>query len=214
MSKPDFQEVERRLRDGDKKSLEHRTGRYLEILKACGEQRIMGFYPAIGSPEGSDKKSLRLQALEQYTQSMWYDAFGCYVHGSYPACVLLAASSLEGALKYKLHQVIEDKKPIRKYLTLDGCIKKSMAASILPNDRNHRITTAACRVQRMRDDLIHANKERWRPEIALYGTPREHEVTGLPGDMQIIEEYKTGARISLVYTGRVFGYLFPTARHG
>jgi len=212
MSKPDFQEVERRLRDGDKKSLEHRTGRYLEILKACGEQRIMGFYPAIGSPEGSDKKSLRLQALEQYTQSMWYDAFGCYVHGSYPACVLLAASSLEGALKYKLHQVIEDKKTISKYLTLYRCIKRSMVEGILPNDRNHRITTAARRVQQMRDGLVHANRERRRPEIALYGTPREHEVTGLPGEMQIIEEYKTGARRSLVHTGRVLGYLFPKVK--
>lgn len=214
MSKPDFQEIKRRLQDGDKRSLEHRTERYLEILKACGEKRIMGFYPAIESPESSDENSLRLQALEQYTQSMWWDAFGCYVHGSYHACVLLAASSLEGALKYKLHEVTKDKKTITRYLTLDRCIKRSMAEGILPNDKNHRITTAARRVQRMRDALAHANRERWRPAIALYGTPREHEVIGLPGEVQIIEEYKRGARMSLVHTGRVLGYLFPKARHG
>ena len=212
MTKLDFEEVKRRLRDGDRMSLEHRTERYLEILKACGEERIMGFYPAIGSPEGDDKKSLRLQALEQYTQSMWWDAFWCYIYGSYPACVLLAASSLEGALKYKLHLVIKDEKTISKYLTLDRCIKRSMAEGILPNDKNHRITKAVSRVQRMRDALVHANRERWRPEAALYGTPREHEVTGSPRDMQIIEEYKRGARTSLVHTGRVLGYLFPKVR--
>ena len=211
MSKPCFEEVRHRLRDGDQMSLELRTERYLEILKACGEERIMGFYPAIESPEGDDKPSRRLQALELYMQSMWYDAFWCYVHGSYPACVLLAASSLEGALKYKLYQVIKDGK-IRKYLTLDRCIKRSMAKGILPSDKNHRIIRAASRVQRIRDGLVHSNRERWHPEIALYGTPREHEVTGSPKDVQIIEEYKKGARMSLVHTGRVIGYLFPKAR--
>jgi hypothetical protein len=145
---------------------------------------------------------------------MWYESLWCYVHGSYPACIALAASSLEGALKYKMFEVIKDGKTTSKYLTLDRCIKRSKTEGILPNDNSHRITRAACRVKTMRDGLMHANRERWYPEIALYGTPREHEVMEASKGMQVIEEYKKGARMSLVHTKRVLGYLFPKVKRG
>jgi hypothetical protein len=213
MSNLNFEEVRRKLQRGDEMSLEARTQRYLEISRVCGEYRMIGFYPKIEPPEGDDKTSRRLQALEQYVQNMWNDAFWSYIHGSYPACVLLAASSLEGALKYKLFEVIRDEKTISKYLTLDKCIKRSVSEGILPNDKHHRIVKAASRVQKMRVGLIHANRERWHPEVVLYGTPREHEVIGTP-DMRFVKEYKRGARMSLVHTGRVLSYLFPQAMHG
>ena len=88
MSTCSFEDVKRRLRKGDEQSLKHRTERYLEILKACGEARTMGFYPPIESPEGYDKTSRILQALEHYVQSMWHDACWCYIYGSYPPALL------------------------------------------------------------------------------------------------------------------------------
>ena len=61
---------------------------------------------------------------------------------------------------------------------------------------------------------MHANRERWRPEFVLDGTPREHEVTPIDTSMQVIEEYRKGAKMSLIHTGRVLGYLFPKVKHG
>ncbi|AMU85984.1 hypothetical protein Dm11a5_0153 [Dehalococcoides mccartyi] len=206
-----FGEISDKLKRGDEISLKSRTQRYLELSRVCGEYRMIGFYPKIESPDGDDVTSQRFQALEQYIQSMWNDAFWSYIHGSFPACILLAASALEGALKYRLFEVIGDERAISKYLTLDKCIKRSMNENILPNDKKHRIVRAASRVQKMRDGLIHANRERWQPEIVLFGTPREHEVTGSP-DMRFIREYKTGARMGLIHTGRVLGHLFPQSR--
>jgi len=50
MSGLNIKEIKAKLKRGDEMSLDSRTQRYLDIMKFCGEYRMMGFYPNIEAP--------------------------------------------------------------------------------------------------------------------------------------------------------------------
>lgn len=223
-----LEELKKRLRDMDEYHLEERA----ERLREVGGPGVGGleprYYPHFITQAGTEKE-MKLLALEDSISKLWNEATMCYVDGQFRACIVLCAALLEAALKFEF-----ERRGINypERYTLGQCIKKSRKEPyILPGNKNDPITEAAIKVNDYRNDVIHANIERSRPEGLLDGSGPEHEVKpvrdasryikngAIAGNgetiafgqrgLSIIYFYKTTARDTLGGTEQILKFLYP-----
>ena len=62
-------------------------------------------------------------------------------------------------------------------------------------------------MNRLRNDIIHANKERRDPDGALSSDGPEHEIINLGHGMQSVVEFQPGARVALNDSRTLLVYL-------
>jgi len=105
-------------------------------------------------------------ALETSIPRTWEEAAWCYVYGLYRACILLAATLLEIAIKYELYR-----KEQSTSTTLGPLIQKCGKIGILAEP----MISLAKSINLRRNDVIHANIQTHRAESLLYHTGEEHE---------------------------------------
>jgi hypothetical protein len=223
-----LEDLKDRLKWMDEYHLEERA----ERLKEIGGPGVGGLEPRY-SPhfitQADTEKEKELMALQDSISKLWNEAAMCYVNGQFRACIVLFATLLEAALKYELERRNID---FPERFTLGQCIERCGKHHILPKDEKDRVTAAAIKVNNYRNDVVHANIERYRPESLLGETGPEHEVKpvrdpsryikdgALTGDgesillgrggLSIIYWYKAAARNTLECTTEVLKFLYPS----
>lgn len=221
-----FKDLKKRLQWMDEYHLDERAERLQEI----GGPGVGGLEPRY-SPHfitrAETEKEMKLLALEGSISRLWSEAATCYVDGQFRACIVLLATLLEAALKYELQRRDAE---FSKQFTLGLCINKCRKHGILPEDENNPVTAALLKVNEYRNDVAHANIERYRPDTLLDGTGPEHEVRRVPdaskyikngaltgdgetlsfgrGGLSIIYHYKTAAKRTLECTENVLRFLY------
>ena len=221
-----FEDLKKRLQWMDEYHLDERAERLQEI----GGPGVGGLEPRY-SPhfitQAETEKEMKLLALQGSIFGLWNEAAMCYVDGQFRACIVLLATLVEAALKYELQR--RDVKFVKR-LPLGKCIDKCKEYSILPEDENSAVTTALRKVNEHRNDVVHANIERDRPDSLLNATGPEHEVRrvrdaskyikngAITGDgetisfgrggLNIIYRYKTAAKRTLECTESVLRFLY------
>jgi len=223
-----FEGLKDRLKRMDEYHLEERA----ERLKEIGGLGVGGLEPQY-SPRfitlADTEEEMELMALQDSIFKLWNEATMCYVNGQFRACIVLFATLLEAALKYEL-----ERRNINfpERFTLGQCIEKCGKHHILLSKENDPITAAAIKVNKYRNDVVHANIERYRPETLLGQKGPEHEVKpvrdpcryikdgALTGDgetivfggegLSVIYWYKAAAKNTLECTKEVLKYLYPS----
>jgi hypothetical protein len=223
------EELKKTLRWMDEYHLDERAERLQEI----GGLGVGGLEPRY-SPHfirrAETEKETMLLALQDSIFKLWNEAAMCYVDGQFRACIVLLAMLLEAALKYELQR--QDVK-FSKLLTLGQCIKKCKECGILSEDEDSPVIAALLKANENRNDVVHANIERDRPNSLLDATGPEHEVRrvrnasryikngAITGDgdtisfgregLNIIYRYKTVAKGTLECAETVLRFLYPLA---
>lgn len=224
-----LEDLKDRIKWMDKYHLEERAARLQEI----GGPGVGGLEPRY-SPhlitQADTEKGKGLMALQDSISKLWNEAAMCYVNGQFRACIVLFATLLEAALKYELERGNID---FPERFTLRQCIDKCKKHHILPRDEKGDVTAAAIKVNNERNDVVHANIERHRPESLLGEKGPEHQVESvrdpyryikdgaLTGDgetillgeegLGIIYWYKAAAKNTLECTKEVMKFLYPSA---
>lgn len=224
-----LEDLKKRLQWMDEYHLEERA----ERLKEIGGPGIGGLelrYSPHFITQAETEKDMKLVALQESISKLWNEAVMCYVNGQFRACVVLFATLLEAALKYELEKQHID---FPERFTLGPCIGRCRKHHILPENENDPATGAAIKVNDYRNDVVHANIERQRPESLLGEKGPEHEVRlvrdpsryikngALTGDgetillgrgsLSIIYWYKAAAKNTLECTKEVLKFLYPAA---
>jgi hypothetical protein len=157
-------------RDRLMKSVKYYIDDWARRLEEVGGPGVGGtelaFRPQLTSPVGTHDEYVR-SALETSIPATWEEAAWCYVYGRFSACIVLAAVLLEIALKYELL-----KRGLPTSLTLGRIIQRASDANILPIN----LISKANSVNRRRNDIVHANIQKDRPESLLHHTGDEHEI--------------------------------------
>lgn len=218
-----YENLKKRLRDMH----EYHLREYAERLEEVGGPGVGGTEPrhyphSVVTAETQDE--LKLIALQQSVCRHWSEATWCYVYGQFRACITLMAALLEATLKLEFEErgIEYD----HKRASLGKCIEK--ADGFLPPE----VAEAAYRVSNARNDVVHANIERQRPESILHHTGPEHEVRPIrdisrnieggciTGDGETIEWsrgqgwrriylYKHAAKETIENTARILKFLYP-----
>lgn len=222
-----LEDLKNRLRWMDEYHLEERA----ERLKEIGGPGVGGLelrYSPHFITRASTEKEMKLVALQDSIFRLWSEATMCYVNGQFRACIVLLATLLEAALKYELQRRDVD---FPERLTLGPCIEKCRKHRILPVDEKNPVIDALLKVNGCRNDVVHANIERGRPESLLVEKGPEHEVRRVRdaskyikdgaitgngetisfgrGGLSIIYWYKAAAKNTLECTERVLKFLYP-----
>lgn len=224
-----LEKLKKILLEMDEYHLEERA----ERLKEIGGPGVGGLEPQY-SPHfitrAETEKEMKLMALQDSISKLWSEAAMCYVNGQFRACIVLFATLLEAALKHELERRNID---FPERFTLGPCIERCRQRHILPENESDRVTAAAIKVNNYRNDVVHANIERQRPESLLGEKGPEHEVRpvrdrsryikngALTGDgetfllgregFSIIYWYKAAAKNTLEYTKEVLKFLYPAS---
>jgi len=224
-----LEDLKNRLQWMDDYHLEERA----ERLKEIGGPGVGGLEPRY-SPHfvtrAETEKEMKLMALQDSISKLWNEAAMCYVNGQFRACIVLFATLLEAALKYELERWNID---FPEQFTLGRCIVRCRKHHVLPESQKDRVTAAAIKVNDCRNDVVHANIERHRPESLLGEKGPEHEVRpvrdrsryikdgALTGDgetfllgregFSIIYWYKAAAKNTLECTKEVLKFLYPAS---
>jgi len=215
------------LRSMDEHQLKERAERLKEIEGPGGGGTEPRYYPYFIT-QANTEKELRLMVLQDSIFDLWNEAAMCYVDGQFRACIVLIATLLEATLKYELERQGID---FPELLTLGGCIDRCSRRHVLPEDETNPVTRAALKVNECRNDILHANIERHRPQSLFITDGPEHEVRPLrdpsryirdgaltgdgetisfgQGGLSIVYRYKAAAKNTLTDTEEVLKYLYP-----
>lgn len=170
-----LEDFKQRLRETDNYHLEERAKRLEEIGGPGVGGLELRYSPSfIKSGElvdEEDEKKMTVLALQDSIHERWCEATSCYVNGHFRSCVIILASLVETSLKLEL----EWKDIPYGEITLGGCIKLCMEKGILPNGENASIIHSLKRINKSRNDVIHANIERRAPASLIHYTGNEHE---------------------------------------
>jgi hypothetical protein len=198
-----IREILKNLRTGDRITVRDRAERWQELGR-LGLGPLWNIYPRFQSYDQNHSTPV-LEALEEYAQDLWLEALWCYIDASFLACIATSSFALEATFK----RVMESRNV--DYGEGDGlgrCIAKCQDSHILPKDNDNMVIVAAKEVNRARNNIVHANIPRVRPESILYSEGTEHEViVGDSGLTQTIEQFKNLARDTLVNTKKVLDFL-------
>ena len=222
-----LEDLKNTLRWMDEYHLEERAERFKEVGGPGVGGLELRYSPHFITEAGTEKE-MKLMALQESIFDLWSEAAMCYVDGQFRACIVLLATLLEAALKYELERQGID---FPERLTLGGCIDKCRKGRILPENETNPVTRAALKVNECRNDVVHANIERRRPESLLGATGPEHEVRpvrdpsryirdgALTGDgeaisfgqggLRIVYRYKAAAKNTLTCAEEVLKSLYP-----
>lgn len=222
-----LQELKKILLGMDEYHLEERAER-LEEIGGPGVGGLELRYCPHFITRAETEKDMTLMALQDSISDLWNEATMCYIDGRFRACVVLVAALLETALKFELERRCID---YPEQLTLGPCIGLCKKHGILPKTEDDPVTEAALKVNRFRNDVVHANIQRRRPASLLGQKGPEHEVKRVrdpskyikggaitgngetislgPGGLSIVYWYKTAAKNALELTGQVFKSLYP-----
>jgi hypothetical protein len=162
-------ELKKRLRDIHEYHIEE----YAERLEEIGGPGVGGTEPRYNPhliTEAETSNELKMMALQDSIFRLWNEATWCYVYGHFRACIALMAILLEATLKLEFEN--RDIEYEEERATLGTCIRIGEARGILPRE----ITEVAYRINDRRNDVMHANIERQKPESILNHTGSEHEV--------------------------------------
>ena len=206
---------------------EYHIDEYVARLQEIGGPGVGGTEPrhhphAVTKAETEDE--LKMIALQQSVSTLWSEASWCYVYGQFRACIALMAALLEATLKLQFEQ--RSIEYDRERTTLGKCVDK--ASTFLPAE----IVEAAERVNHARNDVVHANIERTRPESLFHPLGPEHEVqsvedlsrnikdAAITGDGELLTWssergwervflYKHAARETIENAERILSFLCP-----
>lgn len=144
-------------------------------------------------------------ALAWHVDDMWHEACWCYVWGMFRGCIVLAVGAVEAGLKYRLREAgrLEDE----ENATFGTCIGKAQRCGVLPTQQRNAVTRAACELNVLRNNIIHANKARRNPESALSSEGSEHDRIEMGYGLCLIHEFRLGARDALKDSRAVLVYL-------
>lgn len=223
-----LEDLKKRLRCMDEYHLEERA----ERLKEIGGPGVGGLelkYSPHFLKRAAAKEEMKLLALQDSISRLWSEAAMCYVNGQFRASIVLFATLLEATLKYELqrHNI-----GFPERFTLGSCIEECRKHHILPLQKDDPVTSASLRVNEYRNDVVHANIERRRPESLFNETGPEHEVRpvrdaskyikdgAISGDgetisfgragLSIIYWHKAAAKNTLRCTEEVLKFLYPS----
>lgn len=214
--------LKKRLRDIHEYHIEE----YAERLEETGGPGVGGTEPRYhpgSTTKAETSEELKMIALKNSVSRLWNEATWCYVYGQFGACIALMATLLEATLKFE-----SEKRGIEYHqdkATLGTCIGK--AQDFLPE----KIAEIAVGINDRRNDVVHANIERKRPESLSHPLGLEHEVQpiedisrniaggGITGDgetivwsrgkaWQRIYLYKSAARQTIENTQTILKFLY------
>ena len=217
------EDLKQRLRDMH----EYHIDEYVERLYEIGGPGVGGTEPRHhphSVTRAETERELKMVALQQSVSTLWCEASWCYVYGQFRACIALMATVLEAALKLELEQ--RGTEYDQERTTLGKCIEKARA--FLPAE----IVELAQRINNTRNDVVHANIERTRPESVFHPLGAEHEVQsledisrnikdgGIAGDGELlvwssekgwerVYLYKRAARETIENAERILSFLCP-----
>jgi HEPN domain-containing protein len=181
-----FSRIRAELESRDATDIESRAQRWQELedlLSWDGE--LWQLYPDLSVGDRHSDSQV-LQALEECSRDLWYQALNCYISGYYYACIASCAFCLEASLKYKLICISPR---YNRRASLLEVIRDCRRESVIPNN-DDPVTLAAERVNESRNDIVHANFPRERPDSIIYAEETElHEITGGPM-IQSVELFK------------------------
>lgn len=221
------EDLKKTLRWMDEYHLEERA----ERLKDIGGSGVGGLEPQYWPnfiTRAETEKEMKLMALEDSIFMLWSEAAMCYVNGEFRACIVLFATLVEAALKFELERKGID---YPERFTLGECVGRCRQHRILPENVDDAVTEAALKVNDYRNDVVHANIERRRPESLLIGEGPEHEVKPVQdvsryikhgaitgdgetisfgrGGLSILYRYKVAAKNTLECTEKLLKFLYP-----
>ncbi len=193
-------ELLKSIRQADRRHIERRANRILELRQLLNVESIWEPYPTLYVDNGSQNLEIQ-DALGEFTRDFWHQTLRCYTDSSYIGCIILSASALETALKCMLVS-----SGIRNpSYGLGKCITRCSQNNILPSEDNI-IVIAARSVNDIRNDIIHADIARERPDTVIYADGPEHSVTELSHGFQEIGYFQNAARDTLINTIMVLDY--------
>ena len=146
---------------------------YAKRLREIGGPGVGGtelhYSPPI-TEKAETNEEMKKQALELNIRLLWEEATWCYVYGHFRACIVLLATLTEAALKLELEKNYIQYNKSRA--GLGACINLCKEKEILSNE----VAKTAYKINDKRNDIMHANIERVRPESILYHLGPEHEI--------------------------------------
>ncbi|MBA7612808.1 hypothetical protein ES703_20048 [subsurface metagenome] len=198
-------ELLKSIRQANRQNIEKRVERMLELMQLLDVESIWDLYPNLYM--NGDSQNLKIQdALGELTQAFWHQALRCYIDSSYIGCVILSSAALETALKFMLvASGVENPR-----YGLGTCITRCIQNNIFPPEDNE-IVIAANSVNQKRNDIIHANIARERPDSVIYSDGPEHSVRELGHGFQEIGPFQNAAKDILVNTKMVLDYFIHDA---
>jgi len=227
--KPHSKNLKERLRW----MFEHHIKEYAKRLEEIGGPGVGGTelrYSPPTTEKAETREEMKRQALEFSIHLRWEEATWCYVHGHFRACIVLLATLVEAALKLELEkkQIDYDDKT-----TLGDCIRLCNRSGILSPGTKE----IAYQINKRRNDVVHANIERKRPESLLLDLGPEHEIEPIEDTSRNISSdgyfvcdgetiewspgkgysriylYKHAAKETLENTEKVLKFLYPRNDH-
>lgn len=182
-----------------------RISRIREIRKLDNQGKFHAFSFDFETTKDLDNEDAVYDALAWHVDGMWHEACWCYVWGTFRACIVLAVGAVEAGLKYRLREAgqLEDE----KNATFGTCIDKAKQCGVLPAQQTNPVLQSLWELNRLRNDIIHANKARRDPDGALSSDGPEHEITNLGHGMQSVVEFQPGARVALNDSRTLLVYL-------
>lgn len=223
-----LEDLRKTLQWMDEYHLEERVERLNEIGGPGVGGLELRYSPHFITRAGTQKER-KLLALQDSIFKTWTEAAMCYVYGQFKACIVLSATVLEAALKYELERR-DIEYPER--LPLGSCINKCRKHEILPENENDSVNEALLKVNDYRNDVVHANIERRRPQSLLSEKGPEHEIKPVQdpsryikgravagdgetisfgqGGLSIVYWYKAAAKNTLECAEKVLKFLYPT----
>jgi len=193
------------LREKNARDETDRISRIREIRKFDTQGKFHAFSFDFETIHDLDKEDPVYDALAWHVDDMWHEACWCYVWGMFRGCIVLAVGAVEAGLKYRLREAgqLEDE----KNATFGTCIGNAQRCGVLPAQQQNPVTRAACELNTLRNNIIHANKARRDPESALSSDGLEHETVEMGHGLYLIHEFRPGARDALKDSRAVLVYL-------
>lgn len=182
-----------------------RISRIREIRKFDTQGKFHAFSFDFETNYDLDNEDPVYDALAWHVDDMWHEACWCYVWGMFRGCIVLAVGAIEAGLKYRLREAgqLEDE----ENATFGICIDKAQRCGVLPTQQRNAVTRAACELNILRNNIIHANKARRDPESALSSEDPEHDRIEMGHGLYLIHEFRLGARDALKDSRAVLVYL-------
>jgi hypothetical protein len=197
--------IKRVLREKNARDENSRISRIREIQILDTQGKLQAFSFNIETINDLDNEDPQYDALAWHLDDMWHEACWSYVWGMFRATIVMATGAVEAGLKYRLREVgqLEDE----ENATFGTCINKSQHCGVLPRLRTTRVIKASWDLNKLRNDIIHANEARRNPEGALSCEGHEHEIIEVGQGLSLVHEFKLGAKKALKDSRAVLVYL-------
>jgi hypothetical protein len=196
--------IKQALREKNTRDEADRISRIREIRKLDTQGKFHAFSFDFETVRDLDNEDAVYDALAWHIDEMWNEACWCYAWGLFRGCIVLAVGAVEAGLKYRLREAgrLEDGEDA----TFGRCIERAQRCGLLPQQQNQVVQSVA-KLNRVRNDIIHANRARRDPEGALSADGPEHEVVDLGYGLHTIHEFRFGARDALKDSRSVLAHL-------